>query len=212
MVKCKLVLKEQMKEERLKPAMLCGLDTVERRHRWSGWLEIPLCLSVRDQCTAGWEPSKPLYPTTREVLMELCRVKEPFLQPCTPRGPALNAALRLAPPLLDSTNILVSISELRNAGIPPRTHCGSTSRATQGKRGSRSCSCRQLLPPPRLNKGQPSSQIPETETETGETYPFSVDHSPRRMFARPSVQSRQVSNNCEWQGKARKGERASLAL
>lgn len=114
-----------------------------------------------------------------------------FPEPCTPRIPSMTAAaswacqwqpqpVLLALPLLDSTNILVSISELRNPRMPPWTHCGCTSGAIQGKRGSRSRSCRQLLPPPRLNKGQPSSQIPEIETR--EIYPFSLDRSLGRVL------------------------------
>lgn len=182
MVKCKLVSKEHLKEEGLKPAVLCGLDMMVRRHQWSGWLEISLCLSAHGQGTARREPSRPFYPTIGRMLMEVCRAKEPSLQPCTPRVPALTAApaTQAGCPLLGSTSILVSISELRNPRMPPRTHCGCTSGAIPGKRGSRSRSCRQLLPPPRLNKGQPSSQIPEIET--GETYPFSLDHSHRRVL------------------------------
>lgn len=147
---------------------------------------------VHGQEIARREPSRPLYPAIGEMLMEVCMAREPSPRPCTPRVPALTASWpcqwqpqppRLAPPLLDSTNTLVSTSEPRNTRMPLWNHCGCTSGAAPGKRGgSRSCSrsCRRLLPPPRLNKGQPSSQIPEIEA--AETYPFSLDRSLRRVL------------------------------
>lgn len=59
--------------------LLCFLDMMVRRHQWSGWLEIPLCLSVHGRGIARWEPSRPFYPKVGEMLMEVCTVKEPSL-------------------------------------------------------------------------------------------------------------------------------------
>lgn len=135
-----------------------------------------------------------------QILMGVCMVKLPSPWPCTPKLLVLQAAASWACWVWCQLPRLAAYCWTIPKHPWPSARweslgcfCGPAAAVPselgkQGRRGSRSCSCRQLLPSHRLNKGRPpqhhrSQRQAALASKTGEgTYPFITDQLPRRVF------------------------------
>lgn len=190
MVKCKLALKEQPTEEGLTPAVLPGLDVRVRRHQERGWLKVSLCLSACGQGISRKGPGRSITRQYHDVdeglygegAFIVAKAHLSYLC-CQQQQAGLAGGGPSCPGLLPTARPYWNTSEHQgarktwDAPVDPLL-CGCTFWATQGKRGSRRRSCRQLPPLPRLNKGRPPQprrshrQAALTSGTGRETYPL----------------------------------------